>query len=137
VYLQSLILEDLLLRVSWEKSPSHLSSSFIFLLLHSSLLFLQRFVPVSRHSILGDVDIPSTAVRLNKFWSSSSPSSRDPLGDLYPISLGQGPFQCSPKSEMSTATEELGTAPKLEKKPVKFSNLLCKYLVLCSSLLRF
>ncbi len=29
---------------------------------------------------------------------------------------------------MSTAAEELGTVPKLEKKPVKFSNLLRMYL---------
>lgn len=58
-----------------------------------------------------------------------SPSSSplfflDPLkGDEAPTSLGQGPFQRIPIHKMSTATEK-AAAPKLEKKPVKFSNLL-------------
>lgn len=37
---------------------------------------------------------------------------------------------------MSTAAEELGTVPKLEKKPVKFSNLLRTYLYSVSHLIK-
>lgn len=40
-----------------------------------------------------------------------------------PISLGQGPFQRIHHPRMSTTTSA-ASAPKLEKKPVKFSNLL-------------
>ena len=40
-----------------------------------------------------------------------------------PISLGQGPFQRIHHPRMSTTTSK-ASAPTLEKKPVKFSNLL-------------
>lgn len=46
------------------------------------------------------------------------------LATKPPTSLGQGPFQHILSQKMSTATPDKAAAPKLEKKPVKFSNLL-------------
>lgn len=53
----------------------------------------------------------------------STTSASTAFGKEAPSSLGQGPIRAEPE-EMSTAIA--GPAP-LEKKPVKFSNLLREY----------
>ena len=50
-------------------------------------------------------------------------SLRDPLGDEAPLIPWSGPLSALPKLKMSSATPEV-TTPKVEKKPIKFSNLL-------------
>ena len=51
-----------------------------------------------------------------------SPPSFSRRSPLYP--LVRAPFSKTTLSKMSTTTSDVAVAPKLEKKPVKFSNLL-------------
>lgn len=72
--------------------------------------------------------LPRTFFLLSTFQLSTlsppPPLSLPLLATKPPTSLGQGPFQHILSHKMSTATPDKAVAPKLEKKPVKFSNLL-------------
>lgn len=78
----------------------YLLPSLLFFLFHS------HFPTCKSHPL-------STFLVLLPFFKRTKP----------PISLGQGPFQRIHHPRMSTTTSA-ASAPKLEKKPVKFSNLL-------------
>lgn len=77
------------------------------------------------YSAFSSPSLPSTqlpthlqSIFFNFFSSPPSSNARSPV-----ISLGQGPFQRIHHPRMSTTTSA-ASAPTLEKKPVKFSNLL-------------
>ncbi|CAG8064820.1 unnamed protein product [Penicillium nalgiovense] len=71
-------------------------------------------------SSLSSIPLPTHLANPSFFDFLSPPSLKR---TKPPISLGQGPFQRIYHLRMSTTTSA-ASAPKLEKKPVKFSNLL-------------